>query len=95
MANKTCDLYFKRSNGERVLLGHPQTPQECMKMINEHLKNFPHFKSYYTRIWTVPDDEYFHCPVTWFDVGSHSEFFCCVGLDMKEFAKDRDNGKKA
>lgn len=77
-------LYFKRSNGERVELGHPTGRQECLKMINEHLAQFPKFKSYYTRIWTEENGE------TWFDVGSHTEFYVCTGLNMNDFANDKE-----
>lgn len=84
------NVYFKRSNGERILIGSCEKDmQECLKIINKYLENYPNFKSYYTRIWTEPDDKLWHCPVTWFDVGSHTEFFLATGIDMKDFADDR------
>lgn len=79
-------LYFKRSNGERIEIGTPNDQRECLRMIYDHLKNFPNFKSYYTRIWTTPDDKEFHCPVTWFDVGDYNCFYLCTGLNMEDFA---------
>lgn len=84
------ELYFKRSNGERIFLGNPDGIQDTLRMVNEHLKGYPKFKSYYTRIWTEPDDEQWHCHATWIDVGSHSEFYIVKGLDMKDFSMNRE-----
>lgn len=62
-------LYFKRSNGEYVYLTEVKDLSGAFSPIKEFLKS-KNFTSYYTRMWTTGDG------VTWFDVGSHSEFFC-------------------
>lgn len=77
-------LYFKRSNGEYVYLEKVKDLSDASMLINEFL-NSKEYASYYTRIWTEEDG------VTWFDVGSHSEFFC---LMPEGFEKEPDNLSK-
>lgn len=63
-------VYFENSNGKRRIIGeNVSTYQEIMKIIQDFL-NEHNYKSYYTRIWR--EDGW-----TWFDVGSHTEFFLC------------------
>lgn len=61
------NLYFKRSNGEIILLasniGKEEVYQEIQKFLDKH-----HYKSYYTREWECDG-------VRHYDVGSHTEFF--------------------
>ena len=81
------NLYFRRSNGEQVLIGADlPTKEEVWARINAFLLEHG-FKSYYTRTWY--EEGY-----TWFDVGSHTEFFLCDGNFMEsqnEEDKANDN----
>jgi hypothetical protein len=61
------NLYFQNSRDERRIIGNPENEDQAFKMIQSFLKE-KNYKSYYTRTWK--DDE-----GTWYDVGSHSEFF--------------------
>lgn len=72
-------VYFENSEGQRRVIGeNVSTMQEVMKIIQNFL-NEHNYKSYYTRTWY--EDGW-----TWFDVGSHTEFFLCDGNLM-----ERDN----
>ena len=65
-------VYFENSKGKRRVIGeNVNTEQEVMKIIQDFL-NEHNYKSYYTRTWH--EDGW-----TWFDVGSHTEFFLCDG----------------
>lgn len=61
------NLYFRDSYGRRRLIGNPTDEQGANLLIKAFL-SARHYKSYYTRVWTENNE-------TWFDVGSHSEFF--------------------
>ena len=63
-------LMFKNSKGQRLFISEVETTEEAFKKAYEDLKvRAPHFKSYYTRVWTNPDGEY------WMDVGDHVCFY--------------------
>ena len=62
------NLYFKRSNGQYVLLLEDCTEKQALQKIHKFLDEH-HFKSYYTRTWNTEDGN------RWYDVGSHTEFF--------------------
>lgn len=64
------DFYFKRSNGERVLLGESITEQQAMVLMNDFLKKH-NYKSYYTRTYMVNNKVHY-------DVGSWTEEFIFV-----------------
>lgn len=65
-------VYFENSKGKRRVIGEDaNTPQEVMKIIQKFLDEH-NYKSYYTRTWCKDG-------WTWFDVGSHTEFFLCDG----------------
>ena len=68
-------LYFENTYGESRLIAECANQKEVgmniHKFIEECNKNKPkanQFKSYYTRVW-------FDKGKTWYDVGSHTEFF--------------------
>ena len=68
-------LYFENSNGISRQIAECNDEKEVSKAIYAFIdtcnKNKPKdkkFKSYYTRCWTENGK-------TWYDVGSHSEFF--------------------
>ena len=60
-------IYFEDRFGERRLLAARNTDEEVWQVINNFLTEH-RYKAPYVRSWT--DDE-----GTWYDVGSHSEFF--------------------
>lgn len=68
-------LYFENAYGTSRVIAEVATEQEARAKMVEFIadcnKNKPktrQFKSYYTRSWVENGK-------TWFDVGSHSEFF--------------------
>ena len=75
------DFYFKRSNGELVLLAENVSEKEAMVKMKDFLDDH-NFKSYYTRVRRKDD-------TVWYDVGSHSEFFC-LKLNNEDGDKDCD-----
>lgn len=62
------DFYFKRSNGELVLLAENVSEEEAMAKMKEFLDQH-NYKSYYTRVCQHGNEVHY-------DVGSWSEFFC-------------------
>ena len=75
------DFYFKRSNGELILLAENVSEKEAWVKMKEFIDDH-NFKSYYTRVWRKDD-------TVWYDVGSHSEFFC-LKLNDEDCDKDCD-----
>lgn len=68
-------LKFKGSKGWRDVKNGVKTVQEAQKLINKDLKeNYPHFKSYYKRMW-IEDSK------LKFDVGDYS---CFYYLELEE-----------
>ena len=68
MANLT--LYFENSWGQRRPLATNLTEKQVMELIYEFCEA-RNFKIYYVRHWTQNGE-------TWYDVGSHTEFFIAV-----------------
>lgn len=66
------NLYFINSRGVPRLLGANVSEGDAWELIKKFLEAYPHFKHYYTRTWTTNHNGY---KGTWFDVGSHTEFF--------------------
>ena len=71
-------LYFENRFGEARQIAECKDQQEAFKEIHKFVadcnKGKPkdrQFKSYYTREWTEGNK-------TWYDVGSHTEFFYTV-----------------
>ncbi len=63
------NLYFIRSNGEKMLVETNIEEKYVMKSIIAFVKETnPNFSMYYTRSWKTEEG-------TMYDVGSHSEFF--------------------
>lgn len=75
------DFYFKRSNGELVLLAENVNHEEAMVKMKEFIDEH-NYKSYYTRVWQKDD-------TVWYDVGSWTEFFC-LKLNDEDGDKDCD-----
>ena len=63
-------IYFENRYGERRLLGKRNTDEEVWQVINNFLTQH-RYKAPYVRSWTENDE-------TWYDVGSHSEFFVVI-----------------
>ena len=70
-------VYFIDSHGnKRVINDSAATSKEVHKTISDFL-NKHNFKSSYVRSWYADG-------MTWFDVGSHCEFFTCDENLMEE-----------
>lgn len=66
------NLYFKRSNGEKVLIKENLAEDKLSEAIKAAVAEMnPNYEIYYTRCWKSPNDP----ATTVYDVGSHSEFF--------------------
>lgn len=66
------NLYFKRSNGEKVLIKKNLEEDKLGEAIKAAVAEMnPNYKIYYTRCWKSSNDS----TTTVYDVGSHSEFF--------------------
>lgn len=75
------NLYFKDSYGKKRLIASDlQLKEEVWGHIQKFLDDH-NFKSYYTRIWYA--DGY-----TWYDVGSHTEFFCVDANLMEQYENE-------
>lgn len=68
--NRIGDLYFERSNGERVLLAENVDLNGASKVLKKFLDDH-NFKSYYTRMWQHENE-------LWMDFGSHTQFMVLV-----------------
>lgn len=66
-------LYFKKSCGERCLIGEPETRTEANKMVYDFCKAHD-FHIYYVRNW-VENGELIY------DVGSYTELFYLANDD--------------
>ena len=58
---------FINSQRQAREIGQAETLDQVREIITEFLEDH-NYVSYYTRMWTIDG-------VTWFDVGSHTEFF--------------------
>ena len=63
------NFYFRDSFGKWRLLGENVPEEKTWELLHEFLKKYPNFRHYYTRVYKDKDDN------TWYDVGSHTEFF--------------------
>ena len=69
-------LWFENRFGDARVIAHCDNHDEVYRSINDFIeqanaakpKGSPRFKSYYVRSWTEGEK-------TWYDVGSHTEFF--------------------
>ena len=80
------NLYFRDSHGKkRVLAKDVGRKEEVWKHIQRFLDEHD-FASYYTRLWY--QDGY-----TWYDVGSHTEFFLVDVNLMEEYEDEQEEEK--
>lgn len=63
-------VYFKNSNGKEMLIGNATNNDEAYGIIKKFCSERD-FTIYYTRQWVDSDN----LKRTWYDVGSHTEFF--------------------
>ena len=62
------NVYFRDSHGKkRLLMSDVYTPEQAWKIMKKFMDDH-NFTSYYTRIW-------YSNGYTWYDVGSHTEYF--------------------
>ena len=80
------NLYFRDSHGEKRLMASDlQSKEEVWEHIQKFLDDH-NFKSYYTRMWYA--DGY-----TWYDVGSHTEFFCVDASGRGNYEDEQEEEK--
>ena len=80
------NLYFRDSYGKKRLIASDlQSKEEVLEHIQKFLDDH-NFKSYYTRMWYA--DGY-----TWYDVGSHTEFFCVDANLMEKYEDEQEEEK--
>lgn len=78
------NVYFRDSHGKkRLLRENVATKEEAWKIMQKFMDDHD-FKCYYTRIWY--SDGY-----TWFDVGSHTEFFLIDDDLMEQYESEHKN----
>ena len=80
------NLYFRDSHGNKRLLA---TNINSKEGIFEYIQTFldeHNFKSYYTRIWYANG-------YTWYDVGSHTEFFLVDANIMEQYEDEQEEEK--
>ena len=80
------NLYFRDSYGhKRLLASNINSKEDVWKCIQAFLDKHD-FKSYYTRMWYADD-------YTWYDVGSHTEYFM-VDANFMEMYEDEQEEEK-
>ena len=69
------NIYFKNSCDMVRVVKIDADPSKILHEISEYVRKLnPNYKIYYFRHWTDPTDP----KTTWYDVGSHTEFFYVV-----------------
>lgn len=80
------NLYFRDNyNNKRLIASNLELEKEIWEHIQKFL-NERNFKSYYTRVWYK--DGY-----TWYDVGSHTEFFLVDANIMEQYENEQEEEK--
>ena len=80
------NLYFRDSYGaKRLIAPNLQLEKEIWKHIKKFLDDH-NFKSYYTRMW-------YENGYTWYDVGSHAEFFLVDENLMEQYEDEQEEEK--
>ena len=76
------NVYFRDSHGKKRLLERVGTKEQVWGVIKKFLDDH-NFKSYYTRTW-------FSDGYTWYDVGSHTEFFLVDENLMEQYENEQE-----
>ena len=63
------NFYFRDRFGKWKLLGENVPEEKTWELLYQFLKQYPNFRHYYTRVYKDNNGN------TWYDVGSHTEFF--------------------
>lgn len=80
------NVYFRDSHGKkRLLMSNVYTPEQAWKVMKKFMDDH-NFTSYYTRIW-------FKDGYTWYDVGSHTEFFLVDENLMGQYEDEQEEEK--
>lgn len=79
------NVYFRDSHGEKRLLEHVYTNEQVWGVIKKFLDDH-NFTWYYARTWFA--DGY-----TWYDVGSHTEFFLVDENLMEQYENEQEEEK--
>lgn len=80
------NLYFRDSHGNKRLLASNINSKEGVWGYIQAFLDKHNFKSYYTRMWYKDD-------YTWYDVGSHTEYFM-VDANLMEMYEDEQEEEK-
>ena len=80
------NLYFRDSHGNKRLLASNINNKEGVWEYIQAFLDEHNFKSYYTRVWYK--DGY-----TWYDVGSHTEFFFVDANIMEQYENEQEEEK--
>ena len=79
-------VYFRDSQHNKRFLGGAETKENAWKIIQKFMDDH-NFTCYYTRIWF--EDGY-----TWYDVGSHTEFFLVDKNLMGQHENEQEEEKE-
>ena len=80
------NLYFRDSYGrKRLLASNLNSKEDIWKHIQGFLDEH-NFKSYYTRVWYANG-------YTWYDVGSHTEYFMVDTNLMEQYEDEQEEEK--
>lgn len=79
------NVYFRDSFGRKRLLERVDTKEQVWGVIKKFLDDH-YFTSYYTRMW-------FNDGYTWYDVGSHTEFFLVDENLMGQYEDEQEEEK--
>lgn len=80
------NVYFRNSHGEKRLLASNVVTSEIVWEIIKRFLDEHNFECYYVRTWY--NDGY-----TWYDVGSHTEFFLVDENLMEEYENEQEEEK--
>ena len=79
-------VYFRDSHGKKRLLKEVETKEGAWKIMQKFMDDH-NFTCYYTRLWFT--DGY-----TWFDVGSHTEYFLVDENLMGQYENEQEEEKE-
>ena len=79
-------VYFRDSHEKKRLLKEVETKESAWKVMQEFMDDH-NFQCYYTRLWFA--DGY-----TWFDVGSHTEYFLVNENLMEQYEDEQEEEKE-
>ena len=80
------NVYFRDSHNKKRFLEEVTTKENAWKVIQRFMDNH-NFTCYYTRIW-------FQDGYTWYDVGSHTEFFLVDENLMGQYENEQEEEKE-